>query len=131
MDSQASRMSRLLSGFILCLLAVTSIAVIDGRFTDFSEFGVFSVVCAIAVLTSLLLVSLAAGRGKEHGRWPTDSMISREPEEAMISRLEKEREEASMQVPNGQGWRWSTWSQNTVRSRERKLDPMSTARVDW
>ena len=60
MDSPASRMSRLLSGFILCLLAVTSIAVIDGRFTDFSEFGVFSVVCAIAVLTSLLLVSLAA-----------------------------------------------------------------------
>ena len=85
MDSPASRMRRLLSGFILCLLGVSSIAVIEGRFTDFSEFGVFSVVCAILVLASVLLVSLAAGRGKEHGRWPTDSMISREDEETMIS----------------------------------------------
>tara|TARA_Y100001978_G_scaffold196522_1_gene206157 strand:- start:1410 stop:1745 length:336 start_codon:yes stop_codon:yes gene_type:complete len=90
-------MSRLLSGFILCLLGVTSIAVIDGRFTDLSEFGVFSVVCSISVLASILLISLAAGRGREHGRWPTDSMISREEEEAMISRIEKERDEASMQ----------------------------------
>ena len=97
MNSPASRMSRLLSGFILCLLGVTSIAVIDGRFTDLSEFGVFSVVCSISVLASILLISLAAGRGREHGRWPTDSMISREEEEAMISRIEKERDEASMQ----------------------------------
>ena len=97
MNSPASRMSRLLSGFILCLLGVTSIAVIDGRFTDLSEFGVFPVVCSILVLASILLVSLAAGRGREHGRWPTDSMISREEEEAMISRIEKERDEASMQ----------------------------------
>ena len=97
MDSPASRLSRLLSGFVLCLLAVTSIAVVDGRFADFSEFGVFSVVCAIAVLASVLLVSLAAGRGKEHGRWPTDSMISRLDEVAMISRIETERDEASMQ----------------------------------
>ena len=97
MDSPASRMSRLLSGFILCLLAVTSIAVVDGRFTDFSELGVFSVFCAISVLALIMLVSLAAGRGKEHGRWLTDSMISREAEDAMISRLEEERDEASMQ----------------------------------
>ena len=47
MDSPASRMSRLLSGLILCLLGVMSIAVIDGRFTDFSEFGVFSVVLSL------------------------------------------------------------------------------------
>ena len=90
-------MGRLLSGFILCLLGVISIAVIDGRFTDLSEFGVFSVVCSISVLASILLISLAAGRGREHGRWPTDSMISREEEEAMISRIEEERDEASMQ----------------------------------
>ena len=67
MDSPASRMSRLLAGLILCLLGVLSIAVIDGRFTDFSEFGVFSVVCVISVLASILLISLEAGRGKEHG----------------------------------------------------------------
>ena len=111
MDSPASRMSRLLSGFILCLLAVTSIAVVDGRFTDFSEFGVFSVVCAISVLASVLLVSLAAGRGKEHGRWPTDSMISREAEEAMISRLE---EEASMQ---GLSSKWARMEMEHLESK--------------
>ena len=54
-------------GFLLCLFAVTSIAVVDGRFTDFSEFGVFSVVCAISVLASILLVSLAAGGGRNTG----------------------------------------------------------------
>ena len=114
MDSPASRLSRLLLGFILCLLAVTSIAVVDGRFTDFSEFGVFSVVCAIAVLASLLLVSLAAGRGKEHGRWPTDSMISREAEDAMISRLEKERDEASMQ---GLSSKWARMEMEHLESK--------------
>ena len=114
MDSPASRMSRLLSGFILCLLAVTSIAVVDGSFTDFSEFGVFSVVCAISVLASVLLVSLAAGRGKEHGRWPTDSMISREAEEAMISRLEKEREEASMK---GLSSKWARMEMEHLESK--------------
>ena len=114
MDSPASRMSRLLSGFILCLLGVTSIAVIDGRFTDFSEFGVFSVVCTIAMLASILLVSLAAGRGKEHGRWPTDSSISREAEEAMISRIEKERKEASME---GLSSKWARMEMEHLESK--------------
>tara|TARA_B100000575_G_scaffold81296_1_gene63925 strand:+ start:3546 stop:3902 length:357 start_codon:yes stop_codon:yes gene_type:complete len=114
MDSPASRMSRLLSGFIVCLLGVTSIAVIDGRFTDFSEFGLFSVVCAISVLALILLVSLAAGRGREHGRWPTDSMISREVEEAMMSRIEKERDEASMQ---GLSSKWARMEMQHLESK--------------
>ena len=114
MESPASRMSRLLSGFILCLFAVISIAVVDGRFTDFSEFGVFSIVCATSALASILLVSLAVGRGKEHGRWPTDSMISREAEEAMISRLEKEREEASMR---GLSSKWAKMEMEHLESK--------------
>ena len=114
MDSPASRFSRLLLGFILCLLAVTSIAVIDGRFTDFSEFGVFSAVCVISVLASILLISLEAGRGKEHGRWPTDSVISREAEEAMISRIDREREEASMQ---GLSSKWARMEMEHLESK--------------
>ena len=114
MDSPASRMSRLLSGIILCLLGVTSIAVIDGRITYFSEFGVFSVVSAITVLASILLASLVAGRGKEHGRWPTDSMICREAEDAMISRIEKEREEASMQ---GLSSKWARMEMEHLESK--------------
>ena len=114
MESPASRMSRLLSGFILCLLTVTSIAVVDGRFTDFSEFGVYSVVFGISVLASILLVSLAAGRSKEHGRWPTDSMISREAEEVMISRLEKERDEASMR---GLSSKWAKMEMEHLESK--------------
>ena len=107
-------MSRLLSGFILCLLGVTSIAVIDGRFTGFSEFGVFWAVCAILVLASILLVSLAAGRGREHGRWPTDSMVSGEAEQAMISRIEKERDEASMQ---GLSSKWARMEMEHLESK--------------
>ena len=114
MESPASRMSRLLSGFILCLLAVTSIAVVDGRFTDFSEFGVFSIVCATSALASILLVSLAVGRGKEHGRWPTDSIISREAEDEMISRLERERDEASMQ---GLSSKWARMEMEHLESK--------------
>ena len=114
MDSPASRMSRLLAGLILCLLGVLSIAVIDGRFTDFSEFGVFSVVCVISVLASILLISLEAGRGKEHGRWPTDSVISREAEEVMISRIEGEREEASMQ---GLSSKWARMEMEHLESK--------------
>ncbi len=114
MESPASRMIRLLSGLILCLLVVISIAVIDGRLADFSEFGVFSVVCAISVLASILLVSLAAGKGREHGRWLTDSMISREAEEDMISRIEKERDEASME---GLSSKWARMEMQHLESK--------------
>ena len=114
MSSPASRMTRLLSGFILCLLTITSIAVLDGRFTDLSEFGVFSVVCVIFVLATFLLLSLSAGRGKEHGKWLTDSIISRETEKDMISRIEKERDEASMQ---GLSSKWARMEMEHLESK--------------
>ncbi len=114
MSSPASRLVRLLVGFILCLVTFVAFAILDGRATDLSEFGVFSIVFLIVILASVLLVTLIAGSKREHGSWLTDSFVSREGEEAMISRIERERDEASMQ---GLSSKWARMEMEHLESK--------------
>ena len=96
MESAASRLTRLLIGFILTLMVMTSISILnEGRFS-FSDTLVAAPI-AIGVMACILLVVIVAGRGRPQGAWMIDPWISREPEDEMRSRLERERDEASMQ----------------------------------
>lgn len=96
MESAASRLTRLLVGFILALLVMTSIAILDeGEFSLSDTMVAASIVLSVVAGTTLLVV--LAGSSKPHGDWVTDTWVSREPEDEMRSRLERERDEASMQ----------------------------------
>ena len=96
MESPASRLTRLLVGFILAMLLITSIAILDEGEFSLSDTMVAAPIALIGVAGVLLLVMVGGSR-RPHGRWVTDSWISREPEDEMRSRLERERDEASMQ----------------------------------
>jgi|TARA_B100001996_G_scaffold94126_1_gene70389 hypothetical protein len=96
MESPASRLTRVLVGFILALLVMTSISILDEGMFSLSDAMVAAPVAMIGV-TGIFLLVMVGGRKRPHGDWLTDSWISREPEDEMRSRLEREREEASMQ----------------------------------
>ncbi len=96
MESPASRLVRLISGFVLCLLVVVAIAIMEAGGSATSELRVI-LPSLIAAIAGILLVAIAAGGDRSHGKWPTDSWFSREAEDMMISRIERERDEASMQ----------------------------------
>ena len=93
MDSPARRLTRLLTGFLITILIVLIFSYVDeGSF--FREYWLAP--ASIAILSSLVMILLYAGRGRPHGEWFTDSWISREDEGEMRSRLENERKEASV-----------------------------------
>ena len=89
-------MTRLLVGFILALLVMTSISSLhDVDFSLSDTIVAAPIVLSVVAGTTLLVV--LAGSSKPHGGWVTDTWVSREPEDEMRSRLERERDEASMQ----------------------------------
>ncbi|RJU85919.1 MAG: hypothetical protein DWB89_04680 [Candidatus Poseidoniales archaeon] len=96
MESAASRLTRLLVGFVLALMVMTSIAILEeGEFSLSDTMVVAPISLSVVAGTTLLVI--IAGRSKPHGGWVTDNWVSREPEDEMRSRLERERDEASMQ----------------------------------
>ena len=113
MESPSSRLTRVLGGFILTLMVMASIVVLDAGELVFSDALVAAPV-AIGVISSILLVVMIAGKNRPHGGWVTDSWISREPEEEMRERLERERDEASMQDIG------SKWARMEMRHLESK-----------
>tara|TARA_Y100000588_G_scaffold181801_3_gene195578 strand:- start:946 stop:1299 length:354 start_codon:yes stop_codon:yes gene_type:complete len=96
MESPAIRLSRILGVFSLTLVATFLIAVLDES-GNWSDSYVLAVPLSFAVASFLLIILLVAGRGKQHGSWPSDKWVSRENEHEMRLRLENEMEEASMQ----------------------------------
>ncbi len=96
MDSPASKLVRLLIGFIITLLVITSISILNKGGLSLSD-PVVAVPMAMSVMAGILLLVIVSGRNRPQGEWFTDSWVSREPEDEMRSRLEIERDEASMQ----------------------------------
>ncbi|MDP6212128.1 MAG: hypothetical protein QGF32_01030 [Candidatus Thalassarchaeaceae archaeon] len=96
MESPASRLTRLLVGFIIALLVMTSISILNEGELSLSD-AMVVIPVAMMIMAGILLLVMIAGRGRSQGGWFTDSWISREPEDEMLSRLERERDEASMQ----------------------------------
>ncbi len=96
MESPASRLTRLLVGFIIALLVLTSISILNKGEFSLSDAKVAAPM-VVSVAAGILLLVMVAGRKRPQGDWFTDSWISREPEDEMRSRLERERDEASMQ----------------------------------
>ena len=96
MESPASRLTRLLVGFILALMVMTSISILSEGEFSISDTLVAAPI-AISVVACILLFVIVTGRNRLQGSWVTDPWISREPEDEMRSRLERERDEASMQ----------------------------------
>ncbi len=96
MESPASRLTRLLIGFILALMVMASISVLNGGELSFSDTLVVAPI-VIGVVACILLIVIVTGMNRPPGSWMTDPWISREPEDEMRSRLERERDEASMQ----------------------------------
>lgn len=96
MESPASRLTRLLVGFIIALLVMASISILNEGELSLSD-AMVVIPVAMSIMAGILLLVMIAGRGRPQGGWFTDSWISREPEDEMRSRLERERDEASMQ----------------------------------
>ncbi len=96
MEPPASRLTRLLVGFILSLIAVISISILNEGGFSIAD-AMVAVSTLFAVLAGVLLAVIIAGGRRAHGSWITDSWISREPGDKMLSRIERERDEASMQ----------------------------------
>ena len=95
MDSPASRLARLLSGFILTLLIVVSISIQESGLPSKFDGSSF-VPISLFLVAGAILISIIIGRGRPHGEWFMDSWVSRESEEEMITRLERERDESSI-----------------------------------
>ena len=113
MESPATRLNRLLVGFILALFVMTSISIlIEGDFS-LSDM-VVAVPMAMSMVAVILLLVMFAGRNRPHGDWLTDSWISREPEDEMLSRLERERDEGSMQ---DLGSKWARMEMDHLESK--------------
>ncbi len=93
MDSPARRLTRVLAGFFITILIVLTFSYVDGG-SFFSEYWLAP--ASIAIFSSAVMILFYAGRGRPHGEWFTDSWISREDEGKMRSRLENEKEEASV-----------------------------------
>jgi len=103
MESPSSRLVRLLYGFILSLLIVIAMSFQSSGFPNISDHR--TVVPSLFLLVAgVFLLSIIIGGRRPHGEWFTDSWISREPEDMMSSRLEKERDEANIQ---NIGSRWA------------------------
>mgnify|MGYP001350967442 CR=1 FL=1 len=96
MDTPAKKMLRVLSGFLITITTVVSIGIIEnGGEVRGSKILLTS---ALGLLSGvLLLILMAGGSSRLHGTWPTDNWFSREGALEMQSRLEGERDEASMQ----------------------------------
>ena len=95
MDTPAKKMLRVLSGFLITITTVVSIGIIEnGGQLRGSKILLTS---ALGLLSGVLLLILMAGGSRPHGTWPTDNWFSREGALEMQSRLEGERDEASMQ----------------------------------
>ncbi len=77
-------------------MVVVSISILNEDGFSISN-AMVAVPTLVAVLASILLVVVIVGRERKHGNWIIDSWISREPEDEMLSRLESEGGEASMQ----------------------------------
>ena len=113
MEPPTSRLTRLLVGFILSLLVVVSISILnEGGFSISNAMA--AVPTLVAVLAGILLAVIIVGRERKHGNWITDSWISREPEDEMLSRLESERNEASMQ---DLGSKWAKMEMERLESK--------------
>jgi len=113
MEPPASRLTRLLVGFILSLMVVISISILNEG--DFSASdAMVAVPTLVVVLAGIIITVVVAGRGRQHGNWITDSWISREPEDEMLSRLERERDEASMQ---DLGSKWAKMEMERLESK--------------
>jgi len=96
MESPASRLVRLLIGFILCLMAMISISIVNEGSVSITD-SLIVLPALVAAIAGILLVVIISGGKKAHGDWVTDTWVSRELEDEMLSRLERERDEASMQ----------------------------------
>ena len=75
MESAASRLTRLLIGFILALMVMTSISILNEGEFSFSDTLVAAPI-AISVMASILLVVIVAGRDRPQGAWMADPWIS-------------------------------------------------------
>ncbi|HIG33866.1 MAG TPA: hypothetical protein EYQ11_03170 [Candidatus Poseidoniales archaeon] len=113
MEPPTSRLTRLLVGFILSLMVVVSISILNEDGFSISN-AMMAVPTLVAVLAGILLAVVIAGRERKHGNWITDSWISREPEDEMLSRLEKEGDEASMQ---DLGSKWARMEMDHLESK--------------
>ena len=96
MDSPSSKLIRVLIGFIIALLVITSISVLNEGEFSLSD-PMVAAPMAMGVMVGILLLAMVTGRNRPHGDWFTDPWFSREPGNEMRSRLERERDEASMQ----------------------------------
>ena len=113
MEPPASRLTRLLVGFILSLMVAISISILNEDGFSISD-AIVAVPTLVVVLAGILLAVVIAGRERQHGNWITDLWISREPEDEMLSRLESEREEASMQ---DLGSKWAKMEMERLESK--------------
>ena len=113
MDTSAGRMRRVLFGFSLTLITVISIALLDDEKNRGSEL-ILGLLVSMALFSILLIILLSAGRGRPHGKWITDSWMSREYEIDMWNRLDKDRKEASME---GLGSSWAKMEMEHLESK--------------
>lgn len=113
MESPASRLTRLLIGLILPIIVVISIAILNGGITTFSD-GMIFFPTLIAIIAGIILAVIIIGGNRPHGSWPTDPWVSRELEDEMVSRLERERDEASMQ---DLGSKWARMEMSHLESK--------------
>ena len=95
MDTPAKKILRVLSGFLITIITVVSIGIIENG-GEVRESKII-LTSALGLLSGVLLLILMAGGSRPHGTWPTDNWFSREGALEMQSRLEGERDEASMQ----------------------------------
>ncbi|MBR79426.1 MAG: hypothetical protein CMA88_01390 [Euryarchaeota archaeon] len=113
MESPAVRMTRVLGGFCLTLLAASLIAIL-GEDGGWSDSYILVIALSLAAASFVLVIILLAGRGRQHGSWPSDKWVSRENEHEMKVRLESEMEEASMQRI---GSNWAKMEMDHLESR--------------
>lgn len=113
MDTSAGRMRRVLFGFSLTLVTVVSVALLDEERNWGSEF-ILGLLVSMVLFSILLIILLSVGGGRPHGKWITDSWMSREYEVDMWNRLDKEREEASME---GLGSSWAKMEMEHLESK--------------
>ena len=113
MESSAIRLTRILVAFFFTLLATVSVAMLDGG-ESWSKGVVFVFPASLSLASALLIILFVFGRGREHGSWPSDSWFSREGEQEMRERLEKEMEEGSL---SNLGTNWAKMEMDHLESK--------------
>ena len=94
-DAPAERLSRIVISLSISLFLISSIAYMDDRM-ELTEIGLWTVFAGLAVLCSVFALLLTFSTGRPHGSLPTDDWISREDEEVMRERLQREMDEAGV-----------------------------------